>query len=176
MFDRDYQLKGKHATYAKQLARHYRDNADAFKPFKRQIDVYMIGAIMGFLHGRPVPEDNTTKDDVSMLASVFIGENDKCIFIYRMLMLLDETTGLTLEQRADRAFREDTDEQAKVKNMNLFNSYVRGGIEFLYERFSEDCVTQDDYINKVYEIVDRFKYDIDGKSYDDLIQGIMANG
>lgn len=169
MFDRDYQLRGKHATYAK----HLRDTAGVFK---RHIDVYMIGAIMGFLHGRLVPEDTTTKDDVMMFADVFIREKTKCEFIYRMLMLLDETTGLTLEQRADRAFRDDTDEQAMVKNMDLFNSYVRGGIEYLYEKFSEDCVTRDDYINKIYEIVNRFKHDIEGQSYDDMIQSIMMNG
>lgn len=175
MFDQDYHLKGKHATYAKYIAKHPQDNADVFKPFKRQIDVYMIGAIMGFLHGQPEPEDNTTKDYVSMLASVFIREKQKCEFIYRMIMLLDETTGLTLEQRADRAFRDDTDEQAMVKNMYLFNSYVRGGIEYLYDKFKE-CVTQNDYINKIHEIVNRFKNDIEGKSYEDLIQGIITNG
>jgi hypothetical protein len=169
MFDRDYQLKGKHATYAKYL----RDTA---RVFKRHIDVYMIGAIMGFLHGRQLPEDNTSKDDVMMFADVFIRENAKCEFIYRMLMLLDETTSLTLDQRANRAFRDDTDEQAMVNNMELFNSYVRGGIEYLYNKFYEDCVTQDDYINKVYEVVDRFKNDIEGKSYEDLIKNIVANG
>lgn len=169
MFERDYQLKGKHATYAK----HLRDTAGVFK---RHIDIYMIGAIMGFLHGRHVPEDNTNPDNVNILADVIIREKAKCEFIYRMLMLLDETTGLTLEQRADRAFRDDADEQAMIKNMDLFNAYMRGGIEFLYEKFSEDCITQDDYINKVFELVHRFKNDIDGKSYEDLIQGIMSNG
>lgn len=169
MFDRDYQLRGKHATYAK----HLRDTAGVFK---RHIDIYMIGAIMGFLHGRQVPEDTTTKDDVMMFADVFIREKMKCEFIYRMLMLLDETTDLILEQRADRAFRDDTDVQAMITNMDLFNSYVRGGIEYLYEKFSDDCVTRDDYINKVYEIVDRFKHDIEGQSYEDIIESIIMNG
>ena len=168
MFERDYQLKGKHAIYAKYL----RDTA---KVFKRHIDIYMNGAVMGFLHGRQVPEEKTDKEDVSILADVFIREKTKCQFIYRMVMLLDETSGLSLEQRADRAFRNDADEEAMVKNMDLFHSYMRGGIEYLHEKFSEECTTPEDYIDKIYEIVDRFNQDIKSNSYDESIQRILAN-
>lgn len=185
MFDRDYRLKGKHAIYAQYLRipivtefpRNVSgDGSDTAGVFKRHIDIYMIGAIMGFLHGRQSPEDKTTKDDVMIFADAFIREKAKCEFIFRIIMLLDETTVLTLEQRCDRAFRDDTDEQAMAKNMDLFHSYMRGGIEYLYEKFNEDCVTKDDYIDKLYEIVDRFSYDINGRSYEDLIQGIITNG
>lgn len=167
MFDKDYNIKGKHATFTKFL----KDTANVFD---RYMDVYMLGAILGLLNGRLEPEDNTNKDDAEIPFSVFHKEKMKCEFIYRMIMLLDETTKLTLEQRTDRAFREDTNEQAMVKNMELFNSYVRGGIEYLYEKFSEDCVTEDDYLNKVYEFVNRFKFDVQGESYDDLIQNIIT--
>ncbi|KJR47500.1 hypothetical protein UF75_2078 [Desulfosporosinus sp. I2] len=167
MFDKDYNLKGKHATYTKFLK-------DTAKVFDRYMDVYMIGAVLGFLNGKQEPEDNSNKDDAEIPLSVFYKEKMKCEFIYRMIMLLDETSNLTLEQRTDRAFREDTNEQAMIKNMDLFNSYVRGGIEYLYEKFSEDCVTEDDYLNKVYEFVNRFKFDVQGESYEDLIQNIFT--
>ncbi|MGI6162737.1 MAG: hypothetical protein ACOYEQ_02265 [Bacillota bacterium] len=169
MFDRDYLLRGKHAQYAQYL----RDTAHVFK---RHIDIYMIGAIMGFLHGKIVPEDKTTKDDVTIFADVFIREKSRCGFIYRLLMLLDETTDLTLEQRLDRAFRTDSDEEAVTANMDLFNSYVRGGIEYLFEKFSTDCITEDDYINTVYNIVEQFKRDIAGHSNEDAIQTLTVNG
>ena len=50
MFDRDYQIRGKHATYSKYLVKH-KDNTGA-PIFNRFIDIYMIGAIMGFMHGK----------------------------------------------------------------------------------------------------------------------------
>ena len=157
MFERDYELKGKHAMYTKFLR-------DTGKVFSRYIDVYMEGAIIGFLHGRLAEKDSNNTDSANMLASVFIEERDTCIFLYRLLMLLDTTTGLTDEQRLDRAFREDSNEEALKRNMALFNSYVRGGIEVLYEKFSTNCTTSDDYLNMIYSFVDNFKNDIDGKA------------
>ena len=58
------------------------------------------------------------------------------------LMLLDKTTDLTPEERVDRAFRYDTlPEKAEEfrQNMELFHDYVRGGIEAMYEQFTDGC-------------------------------------
>lgn len=170
MFDRDFQIRGKHATYAKHLVKH-KDNT-GFPIFNRYIDIYMIGAIMGFLHGRQAFEDSTVKDDVSILASTVIAEKDKLQFIYRLIMLLDTTSGLTLEERINRAFRDDTNKEAVANNMKLFHSYVCGGIEFLYEKF-EDCVTKDDYVDRIFEIVNRVMSDIDSNSYEAAIESII---
>lgn len=150
MFERDYELKGKHAAYTKYL----RDTA---KVFVRFIDVYMIAAIIGFLHGRKAERDMSTNDTAMISASVFIRERDKCEFIYRLIMLMDTTTGLTIEQCVDRAFKDDTNEEAVKQNLLLFNAYVLGGIELLYERFSSGCTTNDDYINAAYSYVNDFR-------------------
>jgi len=157
MFERDYELKGKHATYTKFLR-------DTGKVFTRYIDVYMESAIIGFLHGRLAGKDSSNPDTANMFAAVFIEERETCIYLYRLIMLLDTTTGLTPNQRLDRAFREDNNEEALKKNMALFNSYVRGGIEVLYEKFSTNCTTSDDYLNMIYTFVDNFKNDIDNKT------------
>ena len=37
--------------------------------------------------------------------------------------------------------------------MKLFNSYVRGGIEWLYEQFTSGATTRDEYIAKIYDEV-----------------------
>lgn len=165
MFENDLLLKGKHATYTKFLC----SNA---KVFKRYLDVYMLGAIMGFLHGRKGKRDTTTKDEASIMAETVIKENNRCKFLYRLIMLLDETTGLTPEQRIDRAFRQDADQEAMNANMALFNSYVLGGIEVLYKKF-KDCTTRDDYIDKIYEFIVNFNRDINVSSYDELIEKML---
>ena len=36
--------------------------------------------------------------------------------------------------------------------MDLFHDYVRGGIEVMYEQFTDGCQTQDDYLSKTYEV------------------------
>ena len=40
--------------------------------------------------------------------------------------------------------------------MKLFNTYVRGGIEWLYEQFTTGATTRDEYITKIHEIVEAF--------------------
>ncbi|MBP7174625.1 MAG: hypothetical protein KBA53_00210 [Thermoclostridium sp.] len=166
MFERDYELKGKHATYTKYL----RDTAGLFVRF---IDVYMVAAVIGFLHGRRAERDTGGNDAAKMFADLFIVERDKLEFIYRLIMLLDTTTGLTADQRVDRAFRDDTNEEAMKRNMLLFNSYVLGGMEILYEKFSTNCTTSDDYINALFVYVTGFKNELDGVSEDDLLVKLL---
>jgi hypothetical protein len=162
MFDRDYRLEGKHATFTK----HLKDNIQVFDRF---IDVYMIGALIGFLHGVQSEKDSSTNDTASMLASVFIGEKDKCEFIYRLIMLMDTSTGLNAEQRIDRAFKDDADEIAIKNNMVLFNSYVLGGIKVLYGKFSSTIAPSDDNLDVIYKFVSEFQQDIDNIGIDELL-------
>lgn len=53
------------------------------------------------------------------------------------------------------------------KNMDLFHDYVRGGIEVMYEQFTDGCQTQDDYLSKTYEVMTTFKKELEGISYAD---------
>ncbi len=171
MFENDYTLFGKHATYVKFL----RDEA---KVFKRYIDVYMNGAILGFLYGRKAIRDSTSTDRARVYADTFANEKARCEFIFRLIMVLDKTTGYTIEERVDRAFRDDAEgsnTEKNKKNMELFHSYVLGGIEVLYEQFTEDCITQDDYINKIYDVVTKFKDEVEGVPYADRIGEIIDN-
>lgn len=159
MFARDYEFQGKHAEYARYLK-------DEIKVFERFIDVYMNGAIFGLFEGRKAEIDSLSNQRAAILAAVFIKEKPKCEFIYRLVMLLDKSTGLTEEERIDRAFRDDTDEKAMKKNMELFNSYVLGGVEVLYEKFSENCTTEADIIDRVNEIAEDFiEQEIDPDEY-----------
>lgn len=63
--------------------------------------------------------------------------------------------------------------EALKENIDVFHSYVSGGIEVLYEKFAEDCTTKDDYINKIYEVVSSFEKDVDGSSFGDLINTMI---
>ncbi|CAG9607745.1 hypothetical protein [Pseudoneobacillus rhizosphaerae] len=169
MFETDLSLVGKHATYTKFLVN------DA-KIFKRYIDVFMNGAIFGFLYGRKSEKDKDSTDRANILAGAFITEKMRCDFIYRLIMLLDDSPGITNENKIDRAFRDDSKGEKSenhIANMNLFNSYVLGGIEVLFEKFTEDCTTKEDYINKIYEVVSNFKDEIEGVEYNDRIKEVI---
>lgn len=160
MFDRDVQIRGKHATYLKALTRtpgNTRKEGSDFKIFENYIHVYMVAPIIGLVYGRrgAVDPDDHSKDTAGMLAEILIKNQSKLKYIYRLIVLLDETEGLTKEEKIDRAFREN--EEAVKAGMALFRSYFLGGLELLYENFVERCVTEKDYIDRMYGFVEEFR-------------------
>ena len=162
MFERDYTITGKHATYLKFLAvKNSKDDEDAVttsaRIFERYIDVYMNGAIWGLLYLKTVPKDTTSDDRARIYADAYAKERDNCIFLYRMVMLLDKSAELTTEERLNRAFRYDSQPDKTdvlAENMELFHSYVRGGIELMYEQFTDGCTSREDYLEKIHDIVE----------------------
>lgn len=91
-------------------------------------------------------------------------------------MLLDESEDLTPDERVDRAFRYDTipDKADEVKkNFELFNDYVRGGIDLLYEKFNEGSMIREDYMNKTFDVMTEFKAEIDGIDYSAELEKLL---
>ncbi len=175
MFENDYTITGKHATYLKYLAvKNAKEDEDATtssaRLFDRYIDVYMNAAIWGVLYSKKVERDSSSDDRARIYADAFANERDNCVFLYRMVMLLDNSVDLTPNERVDRAFRFDAQPEKTenfLKNIELFHDYVRGGIELMYEHFTDGCLTRDDYLNKVFEVVTTFKKEVDGYAYDE---------
>lgn len=183
MFENDYTLTGKHANHLKYLAvknakdkDNDSDASSSAKIFERYIDVYMNAAIWGLLYSRTEPKDTSSDDRARIYADAFATERNNCVFLYRMVMLLDTSTDLDSTERINRAFRYDSDESKAAElqqNLELFNSYVRGGIEQLYETFTDGCTTRDDYMTKIYEVMSDFKNELEGRSYDEELKKLL---
>ncbi len=182
MFENDYTINGKHATYLKFLAKkNSRDDQDPDNPasaklFERYIDVYMNAAVFGLLYNRTTKRDTESDDRARVYADAFANERDNCIFLYRLVMLLDKTTELDPNERVDRAFRYDTQpekEEEFKQNMELFHDYVRGGIEVMFEQFTDGCHTQEDYLGKTYGVMTTFKKELEGISYADELAKLI---
>jgi hypothetical protein len=184
MFDREYDITGKHAIFTRFLSRDMRNTPDKGKGvfghyglFERYLDVYLNGAIFGLLYDRTAPRDTSMKgEEANIPASAFNTSRNECVFLYRLVMLLEQTTGITPEERIDRAFRYDADEKYAdqlAANMNLFHSYVLGGIEVLYEKFTDGTTTPDDYLEKVFMLMSDFQEEIQGISYEEKLAQLM---
>lgn len=164
MFSDDYDLTGRHASIVKFFVN------DA-KMFSYYIDVYKCAAIFGLLYDRHADKDTTIKDRANILASAFNNHRSDCVFLYRLTMLLERSTNATTEERVDRAFRDDADEEHPEKlkaNMELFNSYVRGGLEVMQEQFLDGCNSEEDYMRRTYEKFMDFKQQISGAEINPL--------
>ena len=162
MFDKDMQIHGKYATYWKalsQLPGNAVETKQNFKIFENYIYVYMVAPIIGLINGRKGQYDSKddSKDTAGMLAEIQIKNAAKLKYIYRLIILSDDTLGLTDEERINMAFREDSNEESVKKGMELYTSYFFGGLEVLYEEFVLSCITDDDYISKLFEYVRSFE-------------------
>ena len=155
MFNSDIYVKGKHATYIKYLSKKTEKNDRKEKVagvFERAIDVYMVAPIIGLVYGLRRDEDKASADDVKIFADTVNREQLNLVYIYRMVLLVDNSRGLSADEKIELAFR--TPE--KEENMKLFNSYLRGGIEWLFEQFTSGATTKDEYLAKINEIVSTF--------------------
>lgn len=176
MFEHDYTLNGIHATRLKDLARDRDSSKEKPYVFDRYIDVYMNAAIWGLLYRRLGSRDSDSKDRARIYADAFATERDTCVFLYRLVMLLDETTGLSPKERVDRAFRDDANGDSHenlTKNMEVFHSYVLGGIEVMHENMTEGCTTQTDFIERLYGLMDKFQEDSSGASYEERLAALL---
>lgn len=169
LFDNEIEINGKYAT----MARFLKEEACIFATFR---EAYLTAAIIGFLNKAKETKDN---QDKVQAASIFPNELSKrkadLKLLYRIIMLVEETPCFTIDDYMNRAFRDDAEEGNKDKlkaNMNLFNGYVCGGLEFLYNKF-KDLDKTDDIINTLYEYVHSFIVDVglldDGGELPDFI-------
>lgn len=141
-FHDDVIFTGKHSRYLDEL---WEQNQIQNSFVRTLYELYTIAAIIGLRIKKPIPADNSegkrtiqTKQLLSYLPVLNT--------IMTTVLLLDETSNLTKEKRIDRAFRGPTTKDEFDSNVELFNSYVRGGIEFMYnELFTRVLGIKDDY-------------------------------
>ena len=169
LFENDVTITGKHATQLMFLVK------DA-KIYDDYIDVYMNAAVFGFLYSKKADRDSGESDARARIyADAFSNYRNDCIFLYRLIMLLEDDE-LGIDERLDKAFRYDSDPEKSEelqKNIDTFNAYVRGGIEYMYSLFTTGCTSKDDYIRATFEATRNFKESMDGVSYEDKIQKLL---
>ena len=148
LFNNEVEFNGKYAT----MIRFLKEDVGIFGTFR---EAYVVSAIMGFLNDRQMTEDKTAKVQA---ASIFAAELSKrkpdLRFIYRLIMLLKEEEGYSIDDYKNRTFRDDPEDNAETlkQNMEIFNSYACGGLEYLYEKF-ENCTKIEDTVEVMYDLV-----------------------
>jgi len=152
MFNNDYELKGKYATYIRFLSA-------TTNRLDKAAKAAAIAPLIGLAYNKKVPEDNASNDTYSILASQIINHQADLDFAFRLVMLADNSAGLSSDDKIDRAFRQDEQPEKLAENLDLFHQYMRGGLEWLYEQFTDGATTKEDYLEKVYEVVSLYKED-----------------
>ena len=166
MFDKEYSFKGIHAEKVSKLTAKFDETTSLFE---RNFDVYMMAPIVGFLYGRKADLDKNNNETTKIFPDILMREKDNLMFNYRLIMLLDKNNEPELDKRIDKAFRLYGKEEAKPDE-ELFEQYVRGGVDVLYEKLIGNATTPEDYIKNLYDFMEDFddRYNVSAEGISDL--------
>ena len=154
MFDKEYVFKGKHADMVKRLTGSL--GAGLKKTiFETNYDVYALAPFVGFLYGRRSEVDKSIDSNTKVFADKMMSESETLKYNYRILMLMnfkdkpqDELTRIV--------FKLDNDDDARKEFDNLYNEYVLGGVEVLYEKIFGEESELDEYLKNMYSFMEEF--------------------
>lgn len=159
MFDKQYRFRGIHAVRVDALTSFFDDTVKA-KLFDRNVDVYTNAPLVGFLYNRRANVDDTRNPETNqiynqnVMGDRVIYSQEELMFNFRLIMLLDKDFEPDEEKRINKAFRCVGEDQADEER---FDSYVRGGVDLLYEKLIEGASSPEDYVNNLYDFIEEFK-------------------
>ena len=166
MFDKEYSFRGTHAEKVIKLTAKFDETTSLFE---RNFDVYMMAPIVGFLYGRKADLDKSSDETTKIFPDILMREKDDLMFNYRLIMLLDRNNEPDLDKRIDKAFRLYGKEEAKPDE-ELYEQYVRGGVDVLYEKLIKNATTPEEYITNLYDFMEEFddRYNVSAEGIADL--------
>ena len=159
MFDKQYRFRGRHAVRVDELTSIFDSDSKA-KLFERNVDVYANAPLVGFLFGRTAEPADTRNPETNqvynqnVMGDRVIYSQEELLFNFRLIMLLDKEYEPDEDVRINKAFRhmgEDPADEAR------FDSYVRGGVDVLYEKLIEGVSSPDEYVMRLYDFVEEFQ-------------------
>jgi hypothetical protein len=147
LFEKEYSFRGKHATAVEKLTAVF-DSVQRTKLFQRNVDIYILAPIVGFLFQRKAPLDKG--DDATKIFPQQLSQyKEELEYSYRLIMLLDKENEPDTDRRIDKAFRIIGTPDA-ANDEQLFEEYVRGGIEVLSEKLID---VGSDYVMNMYDFL-----------------------
>ncbi|MCI9174866.1 MAG: hypothetical protein HFH49_07955 [Lachnospiraceae bacterium] len=130
-FKKEFEFRGKHARMAGELCT-LNDYEHTY--FRRVIDVYVLAAVVGLRVDRKVETDDSPNETKSIFPEQMIGAKEDLDFLMQIMMILENRERMTAEESVKKAFQSVETKEEFEYYRDLFHSYVRGGVEELYER------------------------------------------
>ena len=132
-FSGEYQFTGRHGDYVKQLT----DKLIEKGTYEKDISIidynhkfYTIAPMIGFLYKRKSKKENSERGPKISEGQV-IRYADRAQETMKLILLLDKDYENNEQKRIDKAFRYFCEDENDFK---LFEDYMRGGIEIMYEK------------------------------------------
>lgn len=174
MFDKQYRFYGAHARKVDELTQAF-ENVKKAKLFDTAMNVYVTAVKVGYLYKVKAERDKSpgaSDIDKSIFAEDMLKISEECKLILRMIILTDVEYEPDKEKRLDKAFRHLGEDENDLK---LFDSYLLGGVDLLYDKLIADASTVDDYINNLYFFLEDFHEKFNEGLSSDVILELCKN-
>lgn len=156
MFDKQYRFFGSHAEKVNALTAVFDEDSKATL-FQHNYDVYINAPIVGFLYKRKATRDKDAGKKNNVTQSIFaeqvIDNSDQLKYNLRLILLLDAQYEPDEQTRLDKAFRHLGEDD---RDLALFDKYVLGGVDVLYEKLIEGPNTPDAYLGRLFDFLEEF--------------------
>ncbi|MDD5936772.1 MAG: hypothetical protein PUC65_14600 [Clostridiales bacterium] len=169
MFDKEYSFKGKHAKYVTLLTAEIGESK--LKLFEKNIDVYAMAAVVGFCYNIRATKDNGT-ETTKIFTDAFNNNKSQIESNYRMIMLLHDKNNVSFDERVARAFKYDNNIEKRKTGDEIFDSYVLGGVEKIFEKIFDTLdatraeLDLDKEIRNLYSFLEEFELRYQAKATD----------
>ncbi len=151
MFDKEYSFKGNHANKVNELTKEFDNSGNRL--FARNLDVYILAPIVGFLYQRMADVDSTSDiKPTKIFGDILMKNADQLKFNFRLIMLLDKKYESDSEKRIEKAFKGNN----SVEDEQRYEQYVRGGVDVLYEKLMDGVNNANDYVTRLYDFLEEF--------------------
>ena len=153
MFSEDYLFRGQHQVMVNTLSKVVVDKDSDSKLFSSAVELFIFASLVGALKRRKSEpyKDNTT---FRIMSSQFFNHRNELNLAFKFVIFASEIDNVDPVERLNRAFRNpETDD-----NYTLFEKYMLGGLEDLYETLIVDSnVNFEDYLTSINVLLDSYK-------------------
>lgn len=167
IFDKVVRIHGEHALYMDALA-------GTGKLFHRNIDLFFIAPLIGYLLGKNEDVDiteDTTKANRAISLEQLSAHSQLLDTLFQVVILQHYEKQGDVDEAIDRAFREParmnktydengseimTKTEAHLEDIEIFMGYVRGGIAHLYDEIIGNGNNMDDFIRNAVTFIEQY--------------------
>ncbi|MBQ8068451.1 MAG: hypothetical protein IJ201_08925 [Solobacterium sp.] len=170
LFLEDYLFKGRYTQMVVDLTETV-DPASGAKIFDSAVELYLAAAIIGAhyqVKGKPDTGDPTKR----IMANQFTNHYQDLVFAYKLVMLNADKEVLSPIERINNAFRYTEDDPQFQNNIEVFETYMLGGLELLHDRLYQANMHFEDYLNALDELL----IDINDYHEEDDVKDIIDFG
>ena len=124
--------------------------------FRRNVDVLTVAPVVGFQYSRTA-ELNKSADikPTKVFLAQLQAADARLELNYKSIMLLDEEYEADQEKRFKKAFQVSP-ENRSAADLERYESYVRGGVDVLFEKLIGEGDTQEDRLRNLFDLVESY--------------------